>query len=304
MVAYDEEFCMILRQMFMNCTRLKKLTLQNYPRNLFNDNFLCKWTSFHLIEVNISLHPSNPDFQRHTPDHNHIVSFLKNHELKKVSLSGMLLSQDIVGTLLRMSSLKSVTLSACSFALFSYQSSMNYSIQELCIKICSKSVDGIILMLSRCSNVRELSLTEIDVTMRVSKAIAEMRNLRKLEFDGCKTVVPMAYPTVTSIRFRTYTSECMIEDSTMRLGDIVGVIRVNSQLKQLKIPARIKSYPWYKFAIRNINPEVLEWHHEEFRIPFDRITKLLTMAVLPISLLAVLIALIINLFAYLISLFW
>lgn len=300
MVANDEEFCMILRQMFMNCTRLKKLTLQNYPRNLFNDNFLCKWTSFHLIEVNISLHQSNPDFQRHIPDHIHIVSFLTNHKLRRVSLIGMLLTDDTVETLLRMSSLKSVTLSACSFVLFSYVSSMNYSIQELCIKKCSnKAVDGIILMLSRCSNVRELLLTEIEVTTRISKAIAEMRNLWKLEFDGCKTVVPMAYPTVTSIGFRTYTNEWGLEDSTMRLGDIVGVIQANRQLKHLKIPVRIKSYPWYKFAIQKINPEILEWHDEEFRIPIDLIIKSLTMAGLPILILAVLIALIIKLLAFL-----
>lgn len=55
MVAYDEEFCIVLRQMLTIFTKLKKLTLCDFPHCLFKDNFMCE-TSFQLIEVNISSH--------------------------------------------------------------------------------------------------------------------------------------------------------------------------------------------------------------------------------------------------------
>jgi len=262
MLAYDEEFCIVLRQMLTNFTKLKKLTLVDFPHSLFKDNFMCE-TTFQLIEVNISSH-----FTRHTADHHNILNFLKKHELRNLSLSRILLTEDMVEALLSFSLLKSLTVSECSFGSFPQECPTNYSLEKLCMKNRShKAIDGIAFILSRCSNVRELFLTEIDVTTKISNAISRMRMLQKIEFDACEILVPKVYPSVLSIEF--YTSGDEFATSTMSLNDIVQLIRENKQLKHLKLPAQIESYPEYQFAMQDMDVEVLEWHNEKFRIPHE-----------------------------------
>lgn len=53
--------------------------------------------------------------QRHPTYHDYIVSFIMKQKLKKLTLNGIHLTGDIIGSILAMDSLKSLTVKSCFF---------------------------------------------------------------------------------------------------------------------------------------------------------------------------------------------
>lgn len=129
--ADDPALRQVFRGMLEKFTKLKQLTVHNYLPALFEDNFLCEGTIFNLNELNLTLFGDNHIIQRRPTYYGHIVSFIFKQELKKLTLKGMQLTEDIIGSVLAMDSLKSLTIRNCSFASLPLEIVTNYSVQKL-----------------------------------------------------------------------------------------------------------------------------------------------------------------------------
>jgi len=267
-LADDPRLCQVFRGMLEKFTKLKQLTVRNYLPTLFEDNFLCEGTSFNLNELNLILSGYNHIIQRRPTYYGHIVSFLMKQKLEKLTLEGILLTEDIISSVLAMFSLKSLTIEFCSFASLPLEIATNYSVQKLCIHYINNVDDGIIqgliFILSSCLNARELILFGIVITNKLSTAIAEkMKNLQKLKIDYCEIPTPsVAYPSINSIEIHT-------SGYGTFFNDIIELVRANPQVKCLKLPSRFEFHPMYHFLMNELNLDELYLYDEEYKRPFQ-----------------------------------
>lgn len=241
---------------------LKRLSINHtLSQKLFLDNHFAECAKFKLEYLHTWIDPpEHISYPGATRQHYQFyMNFLNSqrHSLNELILIRFNISVDIVEHLLSLN-LQKLTIYGSNFNIMRKIYVQNRSIEKLDLSTKSyfeasqlvlydiQTETGICGIIENCFNLRSLKLAGLHISFEVSMSIVNHPgSLKKLKFYKCK-VHPITYPKVESMSLNACTTQ----------DEVVQVLRVNRQLKYVKLPLKIRQHEKFATALSELSSDI------------------------------------------------